>query len=385
MKHCVHFPRCGGCSTLDQPYETQVAVKERHVTELFSALCPAVLPIEKSPVIYYYRHKIQLPFGFEGTARHGQPILGCYAKDSHAVVNQKMCHVQDRDCSKIAWVVRDWVKKTGLPTYNERTGKGFFRHVLLRRAAGSGEILIGLVTNGKLREGSRSLARILLGMIEKIKLVNSTVVGIVQNNNTRDTNVVLGSEEVSWWGRGYIKEKLGDLRFKIGLSTFFQVNPYQTPNLYNAVLKQIPQGAHVLDCYCGVGTIALWVAHRCSRVTGIEENGESVKAARVAAKLNEITNATFVHGGVHSALSKFPAEGYSCMIVDPPRKGIGEEMARSVMDSGVERIVYVSCNPQSLKSDAETLSGTFRMVSVQPFDMFPHTEHIECVAVFERH
>lgn len=384
MKQCIHFPRCGGCSTLDVPYAEQLAAKERIIEQMFTDVCTEVLPVIKSPVAYCYRHKVQLPFGTTTGTRGGAPLLGCYANNSHAIVDQQMCLVQNEDCTTVAGVVRAWAKRVGLSAYHEQTRKGFLRHLLLRRAAGTGEILIGLVTNGKLTDGTRQLSRILLDMIEKKRLTGSTVVGIVQNVNTRDTNVVLGTEEYSWWGRAYLKERLGTLGFKIGLSTFFQVNPFQTPNLYNEVLGHVPEGAKVLDCYCGVGSITLWVAHRCRHITGIEENSESVRAARTAAKLNAVENASFIAGDVLQEISRLSLEGYSCAIVDPPRKGIQEEFGRILANSAITKIIYVSCNPESLKRDMVMLSTHFRATSVRPVDMFPHTEHIESVAVLER-
>jgi len=366
------------------PYETQLATKERLIRELFTGVSEKILQVLPSPSVYCYRHKVQLPFGSEGTGKNGVPTLGCYAHDSHAIVNQEMCLVQHEDCTAIAGVVRAWAKKTGMSTYNERTRKGFLRHLLLRRAAGTGEILVGLVTNGKLTDGTRNLSRILLDMIEKKGLAGSSVVGIVQNVNTRDTNVVLGTEEYSWWGRAYLKEKLGTLGFKIGLSTFFQVNPFQTPHLYNEVLEHVPQGAKVLDCYCGVGSITLWVAQRCSHITGIEENHESVRAARTAAKLNACENASFIAGDVAGEVRRLSLDGYSCAIVDPPRKGIEAEFAKMLATSAITNIIYVSCNPDSLKRDLLLLGSHFKTTSIRPVDMFPHTDHIENVAVLIR-
>jgi 23S rRNA (uracil-5-)-methyltransferase RumA len=177
---------------------------------------------------------------------------------------------------------------------------------------------------------------------------------------------------------------LGALKFKVGLSTFFQVNPYQTPNLYDEVRKWVPQGASVLDLYSGTGSIALWIASGATEVTGIEENRASVEAARTAAKLNKINNVKFVTGDTAQILPAMTQKGYSVAVVDPPRKGLDSNVIRTILDSSLQRLIYVSCNPQSLARDITLFKGRFSVVSVQGFDMFPHTEHVECVALMSR-
>jgi 23S rRNA (uracil1939-C5)-methyltransferase len=381
---CTHFPGCGGCTSLDRTYEVQLKEKHTRLSALFLPVVADIPPIVPSPQAFYYRHKVQLPFGYTGQGKTGRLLLGCYGTNSHRVVDQRMCLIQDKDCSRIAWTVREWARQTGMSVYNEKTRQGFLRHVLLRRAAGTGEVLVGLVTNGGRIPGSRQLSKKLLAMIEEQKLDKSTVVGIVQNVNTRDTNVVLGNEEIEWWGRPFIKETLGTLRYKIGLSTFFQVNPFQTPRLYNEVLCHIPDGARVLDCYCGVGSIALWVARKASAVHGIEENRGAVAAAREAAKVNGIGNVTFRCGDSGAEMSRLSHEGYTCAIVDPPRKGLADGFVPALADSSINRIIYVSCNPETLKSDIIKLSPHFSLKSLKGIDMFPHTDHIECVALLDR-
>ncbi|MCX7727168.1 MAG: hypothetical protein N2053_10020, partial [Chitinispirillaceae bacterium] len=239
MRKCIHFDVCGGCSSINNEYKVQIEAKQKRLYELFSEIIKEPPQFIQSPVPYYYRHKIQLPFG-----RKGRNILiGCYAKDSHKIIDQKMCLLQERDCSKIIKVVREWVEKSGFSIYDENKHIGFLRHLLIRRAYGTGEILVGFVTNGEKCKSTKKLSEMLLNLIEKENLDNSRVVGIVQNVNTRRTNVVLGEKEYIWWGRPYVKELLGKWKFRIGMQTFFQVNPFQTPNLYNEVLRNIPEGA----------------------------------------------------------------------------------------------------------------------------------------------
>lgn len=384
MAVCSHFPRCGGCSSIDKPYIEQCAAKDRNLHGLFAAYRLSIAPIIPSPQPRYYRHKVQLPFGTSGRTTGLKPTIGCYASDSHTVVDQSMCLVQDPDLSTIAWTVRDWARETHQSIYNEKTHRGFLRHIVLRKAAGTAEVLIGFVTNGGRPAGSRTYATRLLKMLAPRLSTGCSVVGIVQSVNTRDTNVVLGTEEHVWWGRPYIKEVLGNWRFKIELSTFFQVNPFQTPQLYNEVLRWVPQGAHVLDLYCGVGSISLWVCARAATVTGVEVNRTAIRAAQTAAKLNNVKNVTFSVGdaGVDSFL--LAKDTYSVLIVDPPRKGLSNGMEKTVKASNLNRVIYVSCNPETLVRDITLLEPEFKLVAVQGIDMFPATDHIECVAILDR-
>ena len=374
---CRHFAECGGCSLLNLSCKEQLARKAKMLNKIFPEFTNNIIP---SPEPFYYRHKVQLPFG---TAA-GKTVLGCFARDSHRVIDQKECYIQDRDLTAVAFAIREWAWKYNLTPYNEKNNTGFLRHILLRKGKDTGEILIGLVTNGKRPAGSRFLSRKLLELISGSLSPSAEIVGIVQNVNMRRTNVVLGEEEHTWWGRPFLKEKLGQLKFKLGISTFFQVNPFQTPNLYNEVLKWIPEKSDVLDIYSGTGSISLWVSSRASTVLGIEENRASVNAAKAAASLNGIRNVKFLAGDASVLFSDISGADYTVAIVDPPRKGLEQQMLEEIKKSGLKRLIYVSCNPESLASDIEHIKPQFRLISIQGFDMFPHTSHIECVAVLDR-
>ncbi|MGA2507413.1 MAG: 23S rRNA (uracil(1939)-C(5))-methyltransferase RlmD [Chitinispirillaceae bacterium] len=381
-KSCPHFGRCGGCQALNKYYEGQLAEKKDRLRSLFSfAGFPSLPDVLPSPQIYHYRHKVQLPFGCK---KQGKIILGCYAGDSHEVVDQHVCLIQDEELSRIAWSIRDWAREAGLSVYNEKTDTGFLRHVLLRKGAETGEILIGLVTNGGRPIGLRRLADTLLAAVEKSDAgVGKKVVGIVQNVNTRQTNVVLGEQEFAWWGRPFLFEKLGPHRYKVGLSTFFQVNPFQTPRLYDEVLRWIENGPAVVDCYCGVGSISLWVAKKSRIVTGIEESRASIAAAKKAAEFNGVRNVRFMQGEVGADFSRL-SQDFDVAIFDPPRKGLQPAVIQALAGSSIKRVLYVSCNPVSLAREVPLLLPAWQPVSLQGVDMFPHTDHIECVAVLDR-
>jgi 23S rRNA (uracil1939-C5)-methyltransferase len=383
-KICNHFQKCGGCELLDKNYKDQLTIKHDLLNNLFWDWNIKIPPVIGSPQPYYYRHKVQLPFGEQRKGKQHNVILGCYGTDSHEVIDQNECHLQDPELSIIAWNIKKWAQETGLTVYNEKYHQGFLRHVLLRKGAGTGEILIGLVTNGERPEGSRFLSGKLLELINKNGGTHK-IVGIVQNVNTRKTNVVLGNREYIWWGRPYIKEKLGELKFKVGLSTFFQVNPYQTPNLYNQVFQNIPEKSRVIDLYCGVGSISLWISRQASKVFGIEENAASVQAARTAASLNGLRNVSFLAGDVSELLSELVIKkDFDIAVVDPPRKGLDSEGVKMLTEAHLKRIIYVSCNPQSLCEDLKNLNGSYHLSSVTGVDMFPQTTHVECVAVLDK-
>jgi 23S rRNA (uracil1939-C5)-methyltransferase len=382
---CPHFPRCGGCRTLTTPYSRQLTEKKQLLEKLFASIDVPIPDVLPSPEENYYRHKVQLPFGFKRHGRGGIVTLGCYANDSHEVVDQHACLVQDRDLSLAAWAVRDWAQTSRLGVYDERRHDGFLRHVLLRKGAATGEILVGLVTNGQRPPGSRNLAESLLERTTRaLSGGKTTVVGIVQNVNTRSTNVVLGEQEFVWWGRPFLFEKTGDYRFALGLQTFFQVNPFQTPRLYDEVLKWIEHRPRVLDVYCGVGSISLWVAKKSAVVTGVEENAASVATAKKAAEKNGVRNVRYRKGDAEIVYGDLTGGNYDTVIFDPPRKGLDPGMVHVLLTASVKRVIYVSCNPETLARDVKALLPAWSLVSLQGVDMFPHTEHVEAMAVLDR-
>lgn len=397
---CLHFPDCGGCQTLDLDYPEQLLRKEEEVRRHFAGWPGLQInPVLPSPRIEGYRHKVQLPFGLE--RRGPGPVLevtvGCYAAGSHVVVDQSECLVQDPGLSRIAWAVREWAIANKVPVYREDSGVGWLRHLLLRKGAGTGEIILGLVTNGP-GAGPRDLLSDLLKRCKQALGAGQDggeLVGIVQSLNVERTNVVLGGEERLWWGRPLLKEKLGPFLFPVGVSTFFQVNPFQTPRLYDLAAAAIPEGATALDLYSGIGSIALWASRRAGSVLGIEENPASVAAAARAASENGAANVTFLAADVADALTKperylseagLPSDAIAsadAVIVDPPRKGMEPAVREALAGMRPARLVYVSCYPATLARDAKALAGAMRLKSVSPVDMFPHTRHVECVAVFD--
>jgi 23S rRNA (uracil1939-C5)-methyltransferase len=382
---CRHFPRCGGCTHLDRSYAVELAQKEAEVRSLLVPAGFAMDPILGSPREEGWRHKVQLPFGIRKEGRRLVPTLGCYARDSHDVVDQSECRIQDPALTRVAQAVREWASREGIPVYDERNGSGFLRHVLLRKAQATGEILVGLVCNGRRPPHYRALLKPLLERLSRaLPGDDGKLVGVVQDVNLRDTNVVLGGLEEAWWGRNWIKERLGEQTYHLELSTFFQVNPYQTPHLYDLVRDAVPDRARLLDAYCGLGTIGAWCSGKAREVLGLEENPASIRAARAAAKANGLANFRFVQGDAAQRIPELAHQGWDAVVLDPPRKGLDPASLEALGNARIPRLVYVSCDPRSLRRDTEALAGAYRPVRARPVDMFPRTSHVETVAVFDR-
>ncbi len=383
---CQHFGECGGCQYLDVNYKEQLRLKRKKLEETFSFLPKLKIPeIVASPEYSFYRHKLQLPFGVSSPSKTAPLQLGCHDNRFRKVVNQQECVIQENSLSQIAYIIRSWAQKNHFSAYNPKTGQGNLRHILLKKGWGTGEILIGLVCNFDRIPGIRNLGRSLLQDIEKkFKGSKPNIVGIVQNINLRQTKVVLGQKEQCWWGRPFLFETIGQYRFALGLSNFFQVNPYQTPNLYNEVASHLEGKPTCLEFYSGIGSISLWISQHAQKVVAIEENPQSVSAARKAAEKNQVANVTFVAGKAEEKIAQFSKEDFDIAIFDPPRKGLHQSMVDAIKNSSFKKLVYVSCNPETLARDAGFLKAHYRLSKLKGFDMFPHTEHLECVAMLER-
>ncbi len=388
MKECMHFGTCAGCDLLDMPYAEQLNEKELEVKDIFRDW--KNLPIKKtlaSPEEYFYRHKMQLPFGHKKGKYEEILTLGLHAKDYSKIIDLKECKIQDEALSAVAWDVRDWAREEKYSAYNEKYDRGFLKYLVLRKSHYSGEILAGLVT----ATPKEIVKKKLDPLIAKIQATlskpqfngKSILSGIVQSINKEKTTMAIGDHERLLWGKKYIKEELGGFKYRVGLSTFIQVNPYQTPRLYEEILKQIPDEANVIDAYCGIGTISLWLSKKAKSVLGIESNPNSIEFANIAVKENKIRNVKFLVGDTSRILSQLEGS-YEILVVDPPRSGLERNCVNAILGMNFKKIIYVSCNPETLEEDARTLSKKYTLKSVQPVDMFPQTYHIESVAIFEK-
>ena len=385
---CMHFGTCAGCDLLDLPYAEQLKEKELEVKDIFKAW--KNLPVKKtmpSPEEYFYRHKVQLPFGHKKGKYEEILTLGLHAKDYSKIIDLKECKIQDEALSAIAWDVRDWAREEKYTAYNERYDRGFLKYLILRKSHFSGEILVCLVTSTPKEIVKKKLESLILRIqttLSKSELKGKSVLaGIIQNINKEKTTMAIGDHERLLWGKKYIKEELGGFKYRVGLSTFIQVNPFQTPRLYEEIIKNVPEGANVIDAYCGIGTISLWLSKKAKSVLGIESNPHSIEFANIAVKENKIRNVKFLVGDSARILSQLEGS-HEILVVDPPRSGLERNCVNAILAMDFKKIIYVSCNPETLEEDARNLSRQYTLKSVQPVDMFPQTFHIESVAVFEK-
>lgn len=386
--HCTHFGLCGGCTSLNLEYGKELRKKETMVKDLFADLRHLQFrPIVASPKSELYRYKLQLPFGRRVIGKKILTTIGLFNQESTFIVDQTECLIQEPALSEITQAVKLWARKEALPPYNEKSRKGILKYLVARKSFSTNEILVGIVTNQEdipyPKDLSKRLHNHITDRIGKSGKFGK-LVGIVQNINTRHTSMALGKDENLLWGRPYINEFIGKFKFRVGLSTFLQVNPAQTPSLYNLILDEITPGDRVIDAYSGIGTIALWISGVAREVLGLEDNPNSHKTAIEALKVNHIRNVRYRRGRVNETLPSVINKDFNVIVIDPPRTGIGEEVANIISDSNIQKIIYVSCDPVTLREDTRFLSRNFFLTSLQPVDMFPRTDHLETVAVFAK-
>ena len=397
---------CGACQLIDVPYEQQLADKDARVAELFAQVAdPDVLrPILGMDDPFHYRNKVSAPFapgkriapapgaagrGGQGAGRR-QPqapqreiLCGMYAQGSHRIVPSDSCLVENETARKVVLAVRDLMPRFGIEPYDEDAGEGFLRHVVVRVGHTSGEVLVTLVTNGSMFPASKAFCRELM---ERCPAITT----IVQNVNERDTNVILGEREQRLYGPGFILDKLCGLSFRISSKSFYQVNSMQTEVLYEQAIELagLTGSENVIDAYCGTGTIGLVAAKSgAAEVLGVDSESSAIRDARQNASHNGIENASFVAADAGRFLRELAAEGdhVDVLLMDPPRAGSSPEFLDAAVQLAPSRIVYISCNPRTQVRDIEDLlEGGYVVSAVQPVDMFPHTEHIESIALLTR-
>ncbi|MFC4077634.1 23S rRNA (uracil(1939)-C(5))-methyltransferase RlmD [Salinithrix halophila] len=378
--HCPVFEACGGCQLQHLAYPAQLDRKRRQVEDAFKRLGGLdhvrVLPVLGMEEPWYYRNKAQVPFG---RGREGT-VAGFYAAGSHQIVEFDQCMIQQLPNDRTIQRVKKLAIELDIPPYDEKSHRGVLRHVLVRTGTNTGEVMVVLVTNGAYLPSHK---RLVTRLREEIPGLTS----IVQNIHTKRSNVVLGQENRVLWGKPVIVDTIGDIRFVISPHSFFQVNPVQTKILYDQVKKAaaLTGKETVIDAYCGIGTIGLYLARDAAQVLGVESIPQAVEDARVNAEANGIEHASFEAGKAEEIMPRWAEKGIrpEVIVVDPPRKGCDPEFLIACTNMSPDRLVYVSCNPATLARDAAFLvERGYRTEEVQPVDMFPHTNHVECVTVF---
>lgn len=376
---CPVSARCGGCQLLHLPYSRQLEQKQKMMEELLKGIC-RVYPITGMENPRHYRNKVHAVFDHD---RKGNPISGVYEAGSHRVVPVEKCLIENEKADEIIGTIRGMLKSFKIRTYDEDTGIGLLRHVLVRCGFSSGQIMVVLVTASPLFPSKKNFLRVLL---EK----HPEITTVVQNINDKDTSMVLGEREQVLYGKGYIEDQLCGCTFRISSRSFYQVNPVQTEKLYRKAIQEagLTGKETVLDAYCGIGTIGIIAAPKARRVIGVELNPDAVRDAVNNGKANRRTNVEFYCSDAGKFMQEMRAAGERLDVVfmDPPRSGSTPEFIRSVCESGPERVVYISCGPQTLARDLRLFMGDgYRVLGAWPFDMFPGTaEHVETLTVLER-
>ena len=399
MPECSVFGRCGGCALQHMDYQAQLRWKRQRVVDALQRIGGFSDPVVHETIgmaqPFRYRNKGQYPVTLSGE----QLVAGFYAKGSHEVVACQDCLIQHPLNNRIVSEVSRLAMEFGLDAYNEHTGQGFLRHILIKTGFETGEALCVLVTNGRdFPEGDgdakdskvdRNSRRSGAEFGRRLQQAVPELVGVVQNINTQKTNVILGDETRTLWGRDALIDELCGLQFKISARSFFQVNPLQTAVLYNKALEYAALNGTetVLDLYCGIGTISLLLAGRSRQVIGVEYVEDAVVDARNNAEMNGISNVDFYAGDAGTVLENLAGEGinFDVAVLDPPRAGCDAKVLRILANLKVPRIVYVSCNPASLARDLKLLAEMgYGLKEAQPVDMFPQTSHVETVVLMSR-
>lgn len=381
---CPQFGICGGCALQTLPYERQLALKEDHIRKL---LMPVIrseecefLPILGSPKEYAYRNKMEFSFGDE--YKDGPMTLGLHKKHSmFDIVPASHCAIVHPDVQKIIAAVREAAAQSAIDFYHRTTGQGFYRHLLVRRAERTGEILVNIITSTQVEYSVSAIVDVLLDLP-----LEGRIVGILHTVNDSIADAIRDDGTEILYGRDWFDEELLGLRFKVSTFSFFQTNSGGAEVLYSVVRDMVGETKDkvIFDLYSGTGTIGQILAPVAKKVVGIEIVEAAVTAAKDNAKRNGLTNCEFLAGDVLKKLDEI-TDKPDFIVLDPPREGVVPKALQKIIDYGVEGMVYISCKPTSLANDLVALQDAgYRVVKVQPVDMFPQTPHVETVCLLAR-
>lgn len=375
---CPVSKKCGGCQLLDMPYSQQLTLKKKQLEETLKGICKVqtVIGMEQP---FHYRNKVHAVFDRD---RRGNIISGIYQENTHIVVPVEKCLIEDEKADEIIGTIRGMLKSFKIRTYDEDTGYGLLRHVLIRKGFQSGEIMVVLVTASPVFPSKNNF-------IKALREKHPEITTIVQNINGRGTSMVLGDREQVLYGKGYITDQLCGCTFRISSKSFYQVNPVQTEILYNKAITYagLTGKEKVIDAYCGTGTIGLIAASQAKEVIGVELNRDAVRDAVINAKRNNIKNEQFYNADAGKFMVELSEQNKKVDVVfmDPPRSGSDEAFLSSVVKLAPKKVVYVSCNPETLARDLKYLTRHgYQAVECQPCDMFPFTKHVEAICLLSK-
>ena len=376
---CVTYKRCGGCNLRHISYQRTLQIKQNSVQALVNKTLKNKIMVKNTVGMedpYYYRNKAQFPVGID---KENKAYIGVFANRTHTIIPIQKCYIQKEISQEIGNFICDFINENKISVYNEKNQKGLIRHIVIKVGIKTNEIMCILVINGKKIPKEEELSQKLINKFSDIKT-------IVKNINTKNTNVILGKENINIYGNGYITDILGDYTFKISPLSFYQVNPVQAEKLYNIGVQAagITKEDTVFDLYCGIGTIALFMSKYAKKVYGIEIVEQAIDDAKENCKINNITNSEFIAGDVEKVLSDLIENKNiipDIIMVDPPRKGLDNTTIENIMKIKPKKLIYISCNPATLIRDLAKLEKEYNIKEITPVDMFPFTSHVECVVV----
>ena len=373
--NCPVAAKCGGCQLTRLSYAEQLQWKQQRVTELLDGICE-VRPILGMDDPFHYRNKVHAVLSVD---KAGKPISGVYAMGTHRVVPVRHCLIEDRRADRIIQTIVAMLPAYKLRIYNEYTHRGFLRHILIRTGHVTGQIMVVLVATSLEFPGKKAFVQELIQRHPEITTV-------VLNCNQRETSMVLGTKEITLYGEGYMEDELCGKRFRISPQSFYQVNAKQCEVLYRTAIDaaQLTGAETLLDAYCGTGTIGLCASDGCKQLIGVELNADAIRDAKENARRNGVENARFLCDDAGRFMQKLAKEGNApdVVMMDPPRAGSDQKFLQSLLMLKPKRVVYVSCNPETLARELRVLvDGGYRAEWATPVDMFPGTEHVETVVL----
>lgn len=378
---CKTYKRCGGCDLRHIEYDETLKMKQNAVQSLVNKTLKNKIKVQETLGMekpYYYRNKAQYPVGI---GKDGKATIGVFANRTHEIIPIQECLIQNKKSQELAKFIVDFINSNQISIYNEKEQKGLIRHIVTKVGIRTNEIMCVIVINGRKIPKEKELVDQILEKFPEVKT-------IIKNINTKNTNVVMGKENISLYGEGYINDILGEYEFKISPNSFYQVNPIQAEKLYELGVQaaHITKNDVVFDLYCGIGTISLFMAKYAKKVYGIEIVEDAVKDANINSKINNIKNTEFIAGDVEKVLDNLINVRNiipDIIMVDPPRKGLDNKSIENILKIVPKKIIYISCNPATLVRDLSKLEGKYEILSIKPVDMFPFSKHVECVSVLE--
>lgn len=377
-KKCLYNKKCGGCQYLHLKYSKQLEKKQKEVVSLLKSF-GKVRPIIGMEDPYHYRNKVH---GVVAADRRGNGYTGIYEEKSHHIIRVDSCLIENQKADEIMQSVAGLMKSFKMKPFNEDTGYGFLRHILIRTGCHTGEIMVVLVTASPVFPSKNNF-------VKALRKKHPEITTIVANVNDRRTSMVLGEKQQILYGKGYIEDVLCSKRFRISPKSFYQVNPVQTEVLYGKAIEYagLTGKETVIDAYSGIGAIGMIASDHAKEVISVELNGEAVRDAISNAKMNKIKNIQFykADAGEFMVQMAFRKQKADVVFMDPPRAGSDKKFMDSLLKLAPKKVVYVSCNPATLKRDLAYLTSKgYQVKEIQPVDMFPMTTHTECIALLRK-